>query len=85
MKVLHFKRAEKKRYEIERCQFRAQFGNRGCYLYVIDSEMKEHRYDVSLLGYRQFQSCIEDIGIVGEKAKPIHLEAKGEEKNGTDY
>ncbi|MFC4804561.1 hypothetical protein [Filifactor villosus] len=79
------KGAKKECYEIEQCQFRARSSNNGCYLYVIDVEGKEHRYDVSMLGYRQFQSCIEDIGIVGEKAKPIRLEVKGGKKNGTDH
>lgn len=76
---------KEERYEIECCQFRARSGNSGYYLYVVDSEGKEHRYDVSMLGYGRFQSCIADIGIVGEKAKSIHLKAKGGEKNGTDY
>lgn len=72
-------------YEIEQCLFRARSGNSGCYLYVVDTEGKEHNYDVSMLGYSQFHSCIEDIGIIGEKAKPIRLEVKGGEKNGSDY
>lgn len=83
-RIVTFKKGNKKEsYDINRCHFKAHINNSGSYLYVIDLEGEEHQYDVSMLGSRQFQRCIEDIGIVGEKAKPIHLKAKGEESNGS--
>lgn len=67
-------------YQIAQCYFGSRTDNSGLYLFVTDAQGKEHKYDVSMLGASQFQRCIQDIGIIGEKAKAIRLQVKGGEE-----
>ena len=64
-------------YKIEECTFKATSKNNDILsLIVIDSSGNTKSYDVSLLGYRQFEKLIEDLRIVGDNAESITLKAK---------
>lgn len=64
-------------YKIEECTFKATSKNNDILsLIVIDSSGNTKSYDVSLLGYRQFEKLIEDLRIVGDKSESIVLKAK---------
>ena len=64
-------------YKIEECAFKATSKNNDILsLIVIDSSGNTKSYDVSLLGYRQFEKLIEDLRIVGDKSESIVLKAK---------
>lgn len=64
-------------YNIEECTFKATSKNNDILsLIVIDSSGNTKSYDVSLLGYRQFEKLIEDLRIVGDKSESIVLKAK---------
>ena len=45
-------------------------------LYGTDSNDNTKSYDLSLLGYKQFQKLIEDLTIIGDKSEPITLKAE---------
>ena len=61
-------------YNIEECAMKARIKNNDILtLYVTDSNDNTKSYDLSLLGYKQFQKLIEDLTIIGE---PITLKAE---------
>lgn len=64
-------------YKIEECTLKARIKNNDILtLYVTDSNDNTKSYDLSLLGYNQFEKLIEDLSIVGDKAEAITLKAK---------
>lgn len=63
-------------YVIDECAIKARVKNDIFTLYVIDSNDNTKSYDLSLLGYNQFQKLIEDLSIVGDKAESITLKAE---------
>ena len=64
-------------YNIEECAMKARIKNNDILtLYVTDSNDNTKSYDLSLLGYKQFQKLIEDLTIIGDKSEPITLKAE---------
>ena len=64
-------------YNIEECAMEARIKNNDILtLYVTDSNDNTKSYDLSLLGYKQFQKLIEDLTIIGDKSEPITLKAE---------
>mgnify|MGYP002875175573 FL=1 len=64
-------------YELDECAIKAKIKNNDILtLYVIDSNENTKSFDLSLLGYKQFEKLIEDIRVVGDEAESITLKAK---------
>ena len=64
-------------YILDECSIKAKIKNNDILsLYVTDSNDNTEFFDLSLLGYRQFNRLIEDLSVVGEKAESITLKAK---------
>lgn len=64
-------------YNIEECAMKARIKNNDILtLYVTDSNDNTKSYDLSLLGYKQFEKLIEDLTIIGDKSEPITLKAE---------
>ena len=63
-------------YVIDECAIKARVKNDILTLYVTDSNDNTKSYDLSLLGYKQFQKLIEDLTIIGDKSEPITLKAE---------
>ena len=64
-------------YKIEECEIKARTKNNDILtLYVTDSNDNTKSYDLSLLGYKQFEKLIEDLTIIGDKSEPITLKAE---------
>ena len=64
-------------YELDECAIKAKIKNNDILtLYVIDSNENTKSFDLSLLGYKQFEKLIEDIRVVGDEAESITLKEK---------
>ena len=64
-------------YELDECAIKAKIKNNDILtLYVIDSNENTKSFDLSLLGYKQFEKLIEDIRVIGDEAESITLKAK---------
>lgn len=64
-------------YKIEECAMKARIKNNDILtLYVTDSNDNTKSYDLSLLGYKQFEKLIEDLSVIGDKSEPITLKAE---------
>ena len=66
-----------KKVELDECAIKAKIKNNDILtLYVIDSNENTKSFDLSLLGYKQFEKLIEDIRVIGDEAESITLKAK---------
>ena len=64
-------------YNIEECAMKDRIKNNDILtLYVTDSNDNTKSYDLSLLGYKQFEKLIEDLSVIGDKSEPITLKAE---------
>lgn len=64
-------------YQLDECVIKAKIKNNDILtLYVIDSNENTKSFDLSLLGYKQFEKLIEDIRVIGDEAESITLKAK---------
>ena len=62
---------------MDECAIKAKIKNNDILtLYVIDSNENTKSFDLSLLGYKQFEKLIEDIRVIGDEAESITLQAK---------
>lgn len=68
------------RFEIARCSFHAKMvtssGDTSCELDITDESGKKHYIDCELIGAGQFESLLEDLGIIGEHAPVQKIQTK---------
>lgn len=79
-KLIVKKGRKRKEFVIDECSFKAKMstssGDTSCHLTVIDGQGEKHDIDCELIGIGQFNRLLEDLGIIGEKAKAQKLETK---------
>lgn len=77
------KRSKIKKFTIKDCRFHARsttsMAETSCRLYVTSADNSVELIDCELIGIKDFQLMLEDLGITGKKAAPIKLKTKRKE------
>lgn len=63
-------------FKLKDCQFSAKLDDNANYDLIVFSGDATKTFDLSLLGYRQFNEVLQELGVIGEKAKATKLITK---------